>query len=167
MHELESSCAAYREKVYRIAMRVLGNHFEAADITQQVFLKILLNPRAFRGGNFSAWLCAVARNHSISTLRRRRPVLLGSIPPEALFARDGVQTLEDEVIMREAILEVCGALARLKFSERSLIAAAFLDEESRENIARVTGLPVGTVKTRIRTGLRRMRCFIHRSSESA
>ena len=162
--ELASSCAVYREKVYRIALRVLGNHFEAEDITQQVFLNILAKPHAFRGGNFSAWIAVVARNYSISTLRHHQPVLLGSVPPDAL-STGATQPLEDEVIMREAAVEVCRAMAVLKSSERSLIAAAFLDEESREQIARVTGLPLGTVKTRIRAGLRRMRSTMPRSGE--
>ena len=46
----------YRPVVYEVALRMVGNHYEAEDITQQVFLRVWSKPSAFRGGNFAAWL---------------------------------------------------------------------------------------------------------------
>ncbi|GAC1653332.1 MAG: hypothetical protein NVS9B12_03290 [Vulcanimicrobiaceae bacterium] len=142
--------------IYETARRLVKNHFEAEDITQQVFLNLWANPHSFRSGNFAAWLTTVTRNYSISHLRRRQTALLCNAFPEAFLtnAADGV---EDEAIKQQTVRYVRIALDHLKPRQREVIVAAFIDGETHERIARRTELPLGTVKTRIRAGLKRMR----------
>jgi len=154
----EAYYSKFRQIVYDAAIRRVGNHFEAEDVTQQVFLRVWSKPSAFRGGNFAAWLTTVAHNISIDLLRRRRAVLLGYTSLDAF--QNGKQkepSAEDEAIRELTASSLWDALQHLTPKEFPLVLAAFIAEESHEQIARSAAIPLGTVKTRIRTGLRRLR----------
>lgn len=154
----EECYAAYSQVVYDAAIRLVGNHFEAEDVTQQVFLKVWSKPSAFRGGNFAAWLTTLAHNLSIDVLRRRRTVFAGNAALDAYVTRRPPQaSVEDEVIREITAAGVWDAMRCLKPQELALVLASFMTEQSHDEIARSCRLPLGTVKTRIRTGLRRMR----------
>ncbi|MDQ6930014.1 MAG: RNA polymerase sigma factor [Candidatus Eremiobacteraeota bacterium] len=154
--------ASYREHsavVYRTALRIVGNHYEAEDVTQGVFLKVWADPAAFRGGNKAAWLTTVAHNHAIDVLRRRRTTLLGEVQIESLRPAltaepDKVEDIAIGLATRRALRD---AIATLAPRERMVVLDSFVDGRSHEQIAQIRGLPLGTVKTRIRQGLRRLR----------
>lgn len=154
----EEQYANHRNLAYAVALRLLGNHFEAEDVTQEAFLRLLLKPTAFRGGNFEAWLTRLTHNCAIDILRKRRPALLGTIPPEAVpLAPIVAPTLEEHVVSGELAAVLSNAIAALKLNERRAIRAAFIDGLTHEQIARSQRVPLGTVKTRIRASLRKMR----------
>ncbi len=156
--DFEASYDYYHAIIFGTALRLVHNHDEAADITQQVFLKIWAAPLAFRGGNFAAWLKVVTRNYAISALRTRGARSLDLLLTEPASAAISAATnVEDEVIRSQVIRSVRAALACLKPTERVLILAAFMEEQTHHDIASESSIPLGTVKTRIRTGLRRMR----------
>jgi len=143
----------YHRLVYGLAVRVLADPAGAEDVTQAVFLKLWTNPELFRGGNFAGWLARVARNRAVDVLRSRA-VRSESDLPEALPADDA---LEDRAFARLDAELVRAALAQLPDEQRSLIELGFFGGITQDQIARQTGLPLGTVKTRMRTGLRRLR----------
>jgi len=154
----EECYAAYSQVVYDAAIRLVGNHFEAEDVTQQVFLKVWSKPSAFRGGNFAAWLTTIAHNVSIDFLRRRRSVFAGNAPLDSFVERGQRNPSVEEEVIREITADgVWEAMRCLKPQELALVVASFMTEQSHDQIARSCALPLGTVKTRIRTGLRRMR----------
>jgi RNA polymerase sigma-70 factor (ECF subfamily) len=143
----------YHRLVFGIALRVAGDALLAEDITQAIFLKLWSAPEAFRDGNLSAWLSRVTRNRALDALRSRagRPTveLPADLPAEistdaAVFARIDAQ-------------RVRSALAALGEEQRTPIELGFFGGITHEEIARRTGIPLGTIKTRIRSGLRRMR----------
>lgn len=143
----------YHRLVYGLALRVLGDAGGAEDVTQAVFLKLWRNPELFRGGNFPAWLARVARNAALDVFRSRAARAEGELP-EALPADDA---LEETAFGRIDAERVRAALAQLPKEQREAIELGFFGGVTHEEIARRTGFPLGTVKTRIRTGLRRLR----------
>lgn len=143
----------YHRLVYGLALRVLADPAAAEDVTQAVFLKIWNEPSLFRGGNFAAWIARVARNRALDAARSRA-VHAGSELPESLPADDA---LEETAMARLDGERVREALAQLPAEQREPIELGFFGGATHEQIARQTGLPLGTVKTRMRTGLRRLR----------
>ena len=143
----------YHRLVYGLALRVLADPVAAEDVTQAVFLKLWSAPTLFRDGNFGAWIARVARNRAFDVLRSRAPASERALP-EALPVDDA---LEDTALARIDAERVRSALAQLPPEQREPIELGFFGGVTQEQIARQTGLPLGTIKTRIRTGLRRLR----------
>jgi RNA polymerase sigma-70 factor (ECF subfamily) len=144
---------AYHRLVFGIALRMLNDTTMAEDLTQSVFLKIWTSPDAFRDGNFSAWISRVTRNRALDVLRSRASQTAGEIPSD--IPVDGA--IDDLVFAKIDSQRVRTALAALPDEQRAPIEMGFFGGITHEEIARRTGIPLGTVKTRIRSGLRRLR----------
>jgi len=146
---------AYHRLVYGVAMRVLGERSGAEDVTQAVFMKVWNAPEKFASGNLAGWLVRVARNSALDLLRNRsrQPVEL----PEHSALDDGP---EAEVFARLDALSVRSALEQLPPEQREPIESGFFGGLTHEEIARNSGVPLGTVKTRIRSGLLRLRATL-------
>jgi RNA polymerase sigma-70 factor (ECF subfamily) len=143
----------YHRLVYGIALKMLADAMAAEDLTQAVFLKVWSHPEAFREGNFGGWIARVARNRALDTLRSRglrsESELPDDLPLEA--------TLDETVFARLDGERVRSALASLPEEQRHPIELGFFGGVTHEEIARRTATPLGTVKTRIRAGLRKLR----------
>ncbi|MGE5322472.1 MAG: RNA polymerase sigma factor [Actinomycetota bacterium] len=144
----------YSGIVYAVALRVLGNTSSAEDVVQEVFLQLWRNPQAFDAdrGKLAPWLAVIARNRSIDVLRKR--------PMEDDIDEVPVSTgvnLEDEFAEHQAINKVRGVLAQLPQDQRRLLEMAFFEGMTHSEIAARSGEPLGTVKTRIRSGLQALR----------
>jgi RNA polymerase sigma-70 factor, ECF subfamily len=149
----ESLYDAYHRLVFGIGLRMLGDPSIAEDLTQTVFMKIWTAPEAFRGGSFVAWVSRVARNRALDLLRSR------AVHPESEFPADLPLegALDDDVLAGLDAQRVRDALAALPSEQRGLIELGFFGGVTHQELARRTETPLGTVKTRIRTGLRRLR----------
>jgi RNA polymerase sigma-70 factor (ECF subfamily) len=143
----------YHRLVYGVALRVLGEAPAAEDVTQAIFMKLWTDPQCYTAGNFNAWIVRVARNRALDALRARNARSHEELS-ETMPAEDA---LEDTALAEIDAGAVRGALAQLSEEQRSLIEMGFFDGVTHHEIARLTGLPLGTVKTRIRSGLRRLR----------
>jgi len=144
---------AYHRLVFGIGLRMLGDPAMAEDLTQNVFLKIWTAPDAFHGGSFVAWVSRVARNRALDVLRSRAAHPESEVPAD--LPLDGA--LDDDVLARIDAQRVRDALAALPSEQRALIELGFFGGVTHQELARRTDTPLGTVKTRIRSGLRRMR----------
>jgi len=144
---------AYHRLVFGIGLRMLGDPTMAEDVTQTVFLKIWSAPDAFRGGSFVAWVSRVTRNRALDVLRSRSARPESEIPAD--LPLDGA--LEDDVFARLDAQRLRDALATLPADQRSLIEQGFFGGVTHSELAQRTDTPLGTVKTRIRTGLQRLR----------
>ena len=144
----------YSGIVYGVAMRVLGNTTAAEDVLQEVFLQLWRNPQAFDAdrGRLPAWLAVIARNRAIDHLRKRPP----EDDIEDLAISTGVN-LENTTAQRLAVDKVRGVLAQLPAEQRRLLELAFFEGMTHSEIAAKTGEALGTIKTRIRTGLLALR----------
>jgi RNA polymerase sigma-70 factor (ECF subfamily) len=144
----------YSGIVYGVALRVLGSTASAEDLLQEVFLQLWRNPRAFDAerGRLAPWLAVIARNRAIDMLRRR--------PMEEDIDELPISTgvnLEDEAGERMAIDKVRGVLAQLPQEQRKTLEMAFFEGMTHTEISAKLGEPLGTVKTRIRSGLLALR----------
>lgn len=146
----------YHRLVYGIALRILGDVAAAEDVTQAVFLKLWSSPALFAKGNFGAWIARVARNRALDVVRSRT-VRAESEMPDAMPLDDA---LEDTAFANIDAEQVRSALSQLPEEQRSPIELGFFGGITHEDIARQTGIPLGTVKTRIRTGLRKLRMHL-------
>lgn len=144
--------------VYGVARRMLGDGPAAEDVTQSVFLQVWSRPEAFRGGNFAGWLVRVARNACLDLLRSSATRLREPELSEDVIA--DVET-EEEVFANVRVEAVGAALAQLPTEQRSAIEIAYFEGLSYREVALRLGTPVGTVKSRIRLGLRRLWEALH------
>ena len=140
----------YSSIVYAVALRVLQDTGAAEDVLQEIFMQLWRNPGAFDSsrGNMAAWLAVISRNRAIDALRKRRPesdiedVIL-SVQPD----------LASDAERARAMDKVRGALQGMGAAQRSALEMAYFEGLSHSEIAEKTGEPLGTIKTRIRTGL--------------
>jgi RNA polymerase sigma-70 factor (ECF subfamily) len=145
--------------VYGIAVRMVERAALAEDLTQDVFTKIWTDPLAFRGGNLVGWIARVTRNRAIDLMRTSAIRLEGELPETLRFER----FTDDEVFARLDSEAVRLAIDALPETQRTLILMGFFGGLTHEQMARKTGVPLGTVKTRIRTGLHKMRSVLAES----
>jgi RNA polymerase sigma-70 factor (ECF subfamily) len=144
----------YAGVVYGVALRVLASTAAAEDVVQEVFLQLWRNPQAFNSdrGRLAPWLAVIARNRAIDLLRKR--------PPEDDIDEMPISTginLEDEASQKLVVDKIRGVLGGLPQDQRKALEMAFFEGMTHTEIAGKTGDPLGTVKTRIRTGLLALR----------
>lgn len=144
----------YSGIVYGVALRVLGNTTAAEDVLQEVFLQLWRRPRAFDSerGRLAAWLAVIARNRAIDHLRKRPP----EDDIEEISISSGVN-LETTALRQQIVDKVRAVLAQLPAEQKRLLEMAFFEGMTHSEIAGKTGEPLGTIKTRIRTGLLALR----------
>jgi len=155
--------AQHADSARALASRLLYDRGEAEDVVQEVFLTLWRRPNRFdpERGTGRAWLLTVVRNRSMDHLRRRCP-------------REDVADLADRLADPHPrdVLEELEAAARndllwrlvdtLPPDQACLIRRAFIHGRTHQEIADETGLPLGTVKSRIRLGLEKLRSAIRR-----
>ena len=151
--------------LFGLILRIVRNRAEAEEILQEVFVRVWTRAELYdqRLGSPTPWLVRLARNCAIDRLRARRirdtagsPVLDESAAAPASSAAD-IQTPETIVLDAERRKTVVDALAGLPSEQRHLIEAAFFEGYTHSELAKRFGLPLGTVKTRIRSGMIAMR----------
>lgn len=146
----------YERSAFNLALRVLGNHADAADVAQEAFLKVYIRLGSYRGDSaFSTWLHRVVANACTDHVRRRRPACSldqplsgpGEIrPPQWAVAAD---TAEEAALRHELQAEVREAVDRLPPDQRLLVVLRDLQDLTYQEIVVVTGLKLSTVKTRL------------------
>ena len=146
--------ARYSSVVYAVALRVLGDTAAAEDVLQEIFMQLWRNPGAFDSGrgNLAPWLAVIARNRAVDVLRKQRPQTeisetVVSVEPDLANQADRGRIIE----------KVRAVLKDLPAPQRSALEMAYFEGYSHSEIAEKTGEPLGTVKTRIRNGLRLLR----------
>ena len=144
--------------VYGVARRVLGGGPQAEDVAQSVFLQVWTRPEAYRGGNFAAWLARVTRNACLDIVRSAAMRLREPEMPADMAAEVQV---DDEVFASLRAEAVTAALDSLSGDQRSAIEKAYFEGLSYREVAALLGAPLGTVKSRIRMGLRRLWDALH------
>lgn len=140
----------YSKVVYSVALRVLRDPGAAEDVLQDIFMQIWRKPGSFLAtrGSLGSWLAVVARNRSIDALRRRKP----TDEVEEMFLASPFNLAEDSE--RNLLMERArGVIIGLPAEQRKAVEMAFFEGLTHTEIAELTGDPLGTVKTRIRTAL--------------
>jgi RNA polymerase sigma-70 factor, ECF subfamily len=153
-HAMAQLYDRYSPVVYSVALRVLGDTGAAEDVLQEVFLQLWRNPAAFDSnrGSLGVWLAVIARNRAIDALRKRKP----ETDSEDVVLSVDVD-LEGETERRRVLEKVRGVINGLPEDQRKVLEMAFFEGLTHTEIAAKTGQPLGTIKTRIRTGLLALR----------
>jgi RNA polymerase sigma-70 factor (ECF subfamily) len=148
--------ARFSRPVYSMGMRLLGSREAAEELTQDVFVMAWRKAARFDAtrGRLSTWLMTIAHNLAVDRLRREtgvtRPtlVLVDEVPDAP-----GLDE-EDLLLERDAAMR---ALSSLSEAERTLLARAYFRGLTAREIAESDGIPLGTVKTRLRAALIKVR----------
>ena len=146
---------------YSLAHRIVGNQAVAEDVTQEAFLSVWRSGARFDAarGSVRSWTLGIVRNRTIDALRRTS----GAAPKldfddAALLDGQPAGELTDvEAIRRETASRVRGMLRSLPSEQSEVIGLAYFGGFTHAEIAEIVGLPLGTVKGRMRLGLEKIR----------
>ncbi len=151
----------YQRRLYRYLLRLVSDPAAAEDIFQQTWLRVIEKIRQYDAGRgFEPWLFSIARHLAIDHLRRTRPASLDEPRPGGSWS-DAVPspapTALDRFLRSERTSLVMRQLERLPAIYREVLTLRFEEEMKIEEIAGLTGLPLGTVKSRLRRALLALR----------
>ncbi len=162
----------YQDRIFSLAMRILGDEASAEDITQKTFLSAYLKLRGFRNGSFHSWLYRIATNACIDEIRRQKkyPILPLEYPEEGEerlfplndFPDSGILP-EEEVEKRELKQVIQQALNRLDEDRRMVVVLVDLLDCDYPEAAQILGIPIGTVKSRLARARLRLRHLLSTS----
>jgi len=146
---------------YSLAYRVVGDRAAAEEVTQEAFISVWRSGARFDSarGSVRSWLLSVVRNRAIDFLRSRagKAPKLNFDDDSALEQRPAAERTEAEALRRETAAELRGALGNLPGEQSKVIELAYFGGFSHSEIAQILGLPMGTVKGRMRLGLEKIR----------
>lgn len=143
----------YRRLVFRVSNRMLCDADAAEDVVQSVFFSIWSAPPAIAEGTLASWLTFVTRNRARDVLRSRASRRESAFPANLI----AVEACDEIVHQHLEYERVRTAVAVLPSSQRVLIELGFYGECTHAELAKLTQLPLGTIKTRIRAGLQKLR----------
>jgi RNA polymerase sigma-70 factor, ECF subfamily len=152
----------YASLAFTFALRLLGSRSDAEDLLQEVFLQVWHQARHYspERGSPEAWLITMTRSRAIDRLRSMHRREMSSLSPDEPGRAAGGTQLKPATQASEAKLTVQGVLAKLPETQRTVLELAYFDGLTQSEIAARLGEPLGTVKTRMRTGLERLRGFL-------
>ncbi len=166
----------YQERVFRLVLRMIGNRAEAEDLAQEVFISIFKAIEGFRGDSqLSTWVYRVAANHCRNRIkylvRRRRKLThdfdesageeaaVGSHAPERAVTPDRqLEAHQTQVLLQQGLLT-------LDEDQRELVVLREVEHLSYEEIMAITGLPEGTVKSRLHRARGALRDYVERHEQ--
>ncbi len=156
----------YANLVYGLASRILNDAEDAEDVTQDVFLKVWNRSHLYEPsrGSFSNFLVTMTRSRSIDKLRSRVSRFRFLQRWQTVISHGaGPETPLETVSMEERSQVVNSALTHLSDNERQILEIAYYQGLSYSETAKQLDLPLGTVKSRARTGLRKLRYALKHS----
>jgi RNA polymerase sigma factor (sigma-70 family) len=154
----------YRERLHQFVYRYTHDHLDSEDLTQETFMRVFRSRNSYeRIARFSTWLYTIATNLIRSQYKRSQRMPLQSLTATDDTDQDYVSDVMDphtatdeETHYRMTVEQLRKALDRVPVDFRSLIVMRDIDQLSYEEIMDITGLPMGTVKSRINRGRARL-----------
>lgn len=153
----------YSALVFSVSYRVLNDRQLAEDVVQEVFLRLWRRPSSYdpERGRFISWLMSVTRNRALDEqrriTRRRRVEYRDEEPMYQLASRDAADDPQLGAELAERRQVVREAMTRLPPAQRRVLELAYFSGLTQVEIAERTGDPLGTVKTRVRLGMQKLR----------
>lgn len=156
----------YQDMVYNLAYRILGDAEAAADASQDTFLSAIQAVARFKGGSFKAWLLRIATNACYDQLRlqKRRPTssleaVYTESDPSSHFV-DGRETPEEHTLRQELGQTIQKGIDTLTLDQRVTLVLSDVQGLSYKEIAEVTGISEGTVKSRLSRARANLRDYL-------
>ena len=153
----------YGNLVYSAALRVVRDAQVAEDMVQEIFLRIWRKPDSYvaQRGRFVTWLASVTRNRAVDEIRSRgRRFRHETASPEEQERELPAPDTNDPALMAELADQrrlIVAALAQIPAEQRQIIELAYFGGLTQQEIAERLSQPLGTVKTRIRLGMQKLR----------
>ena len=136
----------------RYAFALTGGQQEAEDLVQETLVRAIAAAPSFRaGGNLRAWLFSIMHNAFVSGVRRRSPPIVALDEDAWAVAEPPAQLIQLE------LRDVIGALARLPEAQRAALSLIALEDFSYQEAAKVLGIPLGTLMSRLARGRETLR----------
>jgi RNA polymerase sigma-70 factor (ECF subfamily) len=158
---IEQLYQRYARPAYSLARRICGDGGIAEDAVQEAFLALWRDPGRFdpsRGG-FGSWMLTLVHHKAVDAVRKESSIRRRTVP-----AADGEEWNvppgpgADQAAMGSVLAgEVRDALGRLPDEQRQALALAYYGGYTQREVAAITGVPIGTVKSRMYTGVQRLR----------
>lgn len=147
------------DRAYRVAFSVCRDEGPAEDAVQEAFLSIWRSRASHRPhqGTIAAWVLTVVRHCAIDLVRRDGPRAAQSGSDDRREGRTAPDEVGEEILQRDDANRLRASLARLPEAQQEAILLAYFGQLSHTEIATQLGLPAGTVKGRMRLGLRKLR----------
>ena len=157
---LEALYDRYGRAAYSLARRILTEETLAQDVVQEVFLSLWRDARRFDPGRGTAatYLLSMTHHRAVDVVRREEKLRRWRTSDEGLeLEPDPKARVEDEVEASERRAEVRSTLAELPAAQREALLLAYFGGYTQREVAALVGVPLGTVKTRMAAGMRKMR----------
>lgn len=153
----------YSSLLFGLAMRVSGSKERAEEIVQDAFMKLWRNPSLFDSSRaaLSTFLITLVRNAAIDTLRRQRySTPLEDEEGEPLPLASSIATPLEQAELAQTAVRVRAAMSELSEAHRRTVELAYFQGASREEIALEMNVPLGTVKSRLKYALDKLRATL-------
>ncbi|RME83203.1 MAG: sigma-70 family RNA polymerase sigma factor [Caldilineae bacterium] len=155
----------YGRLVYTVAYNAVADSEGAEEITQEVFIQAWQNAHTYRSdrSKVATWLTSITRYRSIDFLRRRKVRHHGRHVPwdtlgDAVHAQDGVGETVEQRLQQDRVRRALGTLPP---EQQQVLALAYFQGYSQREIAELLDLPLGTVKTRVRLAMQKLRQMLN------
>jgi RNA polymerase sigma-70 factor, ECF subfamily len=145
--------------VFSLSMRMLRVRSDAEDLLQEVFVQIWRQAKSYsvERGSPEAWIINIARSRAIDKIRSLRRMEKRLVLTEDPARAESTENIESSAAASEVRLTINSALASLPKAQRIVLELAYFDGLSQTEIAAQLSEPLGTVKTRMRSGIQRLR----------
>jgi RNA polymerase sigma-70 factor (ECF subfamily) len=145
--------------VFTLAMRMLKARSDAEDLLQEVFVQVWRQAQGYttKRGSPEAWIINIARSRAIDKIRSIRRMEKSFVLTDDSARAGSGENVESSAAESEARLAMNSALANLPEAQRKVLALAYFDSLTQTEIAERLAEPLGTVKTRMHSGIQRLR----------
>lgn len=158
--------------IFGLALNVVSNQQAAEEITLDVFTRAWEKAGTYRSEQalVRTWLCVICRNRAINWLRRQKAhpeynsLSWADVSPATFPTTSSPEKIADATFMQE---QVRAAVKQLPLEQRQALALAFFRGYTHSQIAQLLDQPLGTVKTRIRLGMQKLRHLLQETNEMA
>lgn len=155
----------YSRLVFSVAFQTLGNREMAEEVTQDVFLRAWQHAASYQPGQgkVATWLASISRHRAIDVLRSQKVRPEGhslALDELSFWDLSHNSTIEDDLVEIGESQRVRAALAKLPPDQQQALGLAYFYGQTHEQIAETLGQPLGTVKTRIRLGMQKLRSML-------
>lgn len=149
----------YAPALFSFSVRILSDRLDAEDVLQEVFVQVFRDARRYQPERASvrSWLFTIARSRALDRLRSRRSLDRLSRPPLDGEAEAATAASQESLLLKRHVER---QLEKLSDREREVLRLAYYDGCTQEEIAARLGEPLGTVKSRTRSGLGRLRMLL-------
>ena len=146
----------HARSVYRLAHRMLRERAAAEDVTQEAFVALWRSRHSYRPerGSPGSWLASITRNRAIDAIRRGRAHL--HVELETVRDPEAPERTDEEALRRIEAITIGVALQALPDPQRQALELSYFDGLSHTEISARLGVPLGTVKGRVRLALRKL-----------